>query len=337
MSESESVVVSPSRATLHDVARLSGVSTATVARVLDGSATVKPETRDKVIRAVKTLNFRRNDAARNLKLGTPSTAVGLVVNGFDNPYYAQVAMGAERVLRDAGYHLVLGATDGDLDNERTVASAMLERRVSALLIISGTRDHEYLAQERSFGTPVIFVGRPPVGIAADCVLVDDRGGVHAATTALLQAGHRRIGVIAGADDSYPYQERMAGYLEALSLFGVFPRQELTVSGVLDSQHASFVAENMLSNAEPPTALLGLNRGISVGIASSILRSRASIAFVGVDDFELADTLGINVIDRKPRELGRLAAELAVQRINDPNAQKAELSVTPQLLIRNDMR
>lgn len=336
MAASDSVVISSNRATLHDVARLSGVSTATVARVLDGSKTVKPTTRDRVTQALETLNFRRNDAARNLKLGAASTAIGLVVNGFDNPYYAQIAMGAERVLRDAGYHLVLGATDGDPDNERTVACAMLERRVSAMLIISGTQDHGYLSPERAFGTPVIFVGRPPVGINADCVLVDDRIGVREAATALLDAGHRHIGVIAGPEDSYPYQERMAGYREAMGGFGVAPRDELTVSGIRDPQEASAVADRMLSNAFPPTAILGLNRGISVGVIRSILHSKISPAFIGVDDFELADALSINVIHRKPHELGRQAAELAVKRITSPNAPKIEISLKPELIRRNDM-
>ncbi|WP_448090639.1 LacI family DNA-binding transcriptional regulator [Pseudomonas azerbaijanoccidentalis] len=336
MAGSNSVVISSNRATLHDVARLSGVSTATVARVLDGSKTVKPATRDKVTLALQTLNFRRNDAARNLKLGTASTAVGLVVNGFDNPYYAQIAMGAERVLRDAGYHLVLGATDGDPDNERTVACAMLERRVSAMLIISGTKDHDYLSPERAFGTPVIFVGRPPVGINADCVLVDDRAGVREATKSLLNAGHQQIGVLAGPEGSYPYQERMGGYLEAMASFGISPNYELIISGIRDSQEAAAIADDMLSTAIRPTAILGLNRGISVGVISSIVRSEISPAFIGVDDFELAAALSINVIHRKPHELGRRAAELAVQRIASPEAPNVEIVLQSELIRRNDM-
>lgn len=327
----------PSRATLHDVARLSGVSTATVARVLDGSTTVKPTSRDKVIHALKALNFRRNDAARNLKLGAASTAVGLVVNGFDNPYYAQIAMGAERVLRSAGYHLVLGATDGGQDNERTVACAMLERRVSAMLIISGTRDHQYLASERALGTPVIFVGRPPVGINADCVLVDDRAGVREATATLLNAGHRHIGVLAGPTDSYPYQERMAGYFEAMASHGLAPRDEWMVSGIRDSHQARAAADDMLSSFAPPTAIIGLNRGISVGAIGSILHSTVKPTFIGVDDFELADALGINVINRLPHELGRQAAELAIQRINTPNSSNIEISLQPELIWRNNVK
>src|SRR5471032_3110874 len=129
MSEVDIATQRPNRATLHDVARLSGVSTATVARVLADSSLVKPETRARVASALKELNFRKNEMARDLKRGTASSAVGLVVNGFDNPFYAQVATGAERALRHAGYHLVLGATDEDPRLEQSVASAMLERRV----------------------------------------------------------------------------------------------------------------------------------------------------------------------------------------------------------------
>ena len=240
--------------------------------MLANSSLVKPETRERVANAVKVLNFRRNDTARDLKRGTASTAVGLVVNGFDNPFYAQVAMGAERALRRAGYHLVLDATGGDPTQEQSVASAMLERRVGALLIISGTNDHGYLAKERDFGTPVIFVGRPPANIETDTVLVDDRLGVREAPTALLQAGHQRIGVIHGVD-SYPTRERVAGYLDALREHGVGYDRYLVVGDVMSPAAAATAAQDLLAMATQPTALLGLNRGISVGIVKAILHAR----------------------------------------------------------------
>lgn len=336
MSEVDITIQRPSRATLHDVARLSGVSTATVARVLANSSLVKPETRARVASAVRELNFRKNEMARDLKRGTASSAVGLVVNGFDNPFYAQVATGAERALRAAGYHLVLGATDEDPRLEQSVASAMLERRVSALLIISGTRDHRYLAKERDFGTPVIFVGRPPANIEADSVLVDDRSGVHDATVALLQAGHRRIGVVHGIKVLYPSQERVAGYLDALREYRIDLDAQLIVGDIDTPTAATSAANSLMTLPNPPTALLGLNRGISVGIVKAALRLREPPVIVGLDDFELADALGISVIDRRPEELGRQAALLAMKRILQPDSPLAKLLLPPQFVLRTNL-
>lgn len=322
------------RATLHDVARLSGVSTATVARVLADSPLVKPETKTKVRNAVKQLHFRTNEMARDLKRGRPSSAVGLVVNGFDNHYYARVAIGAERTLRNAGFYLVLSATDDDPAQEPTVASAMLQRQISALMIISSTKDHQYLARELSFGTPVIFVGRPPTNLEADCVLVDDRAGVRSATAALLAAGHRRIGAISGLGNTYPSHERLAGYVEAHFQAGVQPLPELSMGDCLTPQAAALAAESMLNASNPPTALLGLNHGVSVGILNTILRRGARTAFVGLDDFEMADVLGISVIDRCPEELGRQAALAAIKRIQHPDIAIETVTLAPKLVVRS---
>lgn len=333
MPEVDKEVPRTSRATLHDVARLSGVSTATVARVLADSKLVKPETRARVANALKQLNFRRNEMARDLKRGKASTAVGLVVNGFDNPFYAQIAMGAERVLRNAGYHLVLGATDADPGQEQSVACAMLERRVSALLIISGTRDHGYLAKERALGTPVIFVGRPPANIEADCVLVDDRSGVREATNALLEAGHFRIGVVHGLKESYPSQERLAGYFDALREHGIDADTQLILGNVETPNAATAAAEWLMTRSNSPTALIGLNHGITVGIVKAVMRSGKHPALVGFDDFELADVLGISVIDRHPEELGRQAALMAMQRISLPDLPMAKLLLPPRFVPR----
>lgn len=334
MPELDSADARANRATLHDVARLSGVSTATVARVLADSALVKPETRIRVKNAVKQLHFRANEMARDLKRGRPSSAVGLVVNGFDNPYYARVALGAERTLRQAGYYLVLGATDEDPAQEPAVASAMLQRQVSALLIISGTRDHQYLARELSFGTPVIFVGRPPANLEADCVLVDDRAGVLAATKALLDAGHRRIGAVHGPSDTYLSHERLGGYFEAHLQAGVAPVSEFVVGNVLTPLAATQAAESLMKAVDPPSALLGLNHGVSVGILNALLRMGGTTAFVGLDDFELADVLGISVIDRCPEELGRQAALTAIERIRNPDLAISRVSLAPKLIVRS---
>lgn len=333
MHDIDSPEVRASRATLHDVARLSGVSTATVARVLAESALVRPETRARVKNAVKQLHFRTNEMARDLRRGTPSSAIGLVVNGFDNAYYARVALGAERALRHAGYYLVLGATDEDPAQEPAVASAMLQRQVSALLIVSGTRDHQYLARELAFGTPVIFVGRPPANLEADCVLVDDRAGVREATSALLDAGHRRIAAIRGVSDAYPSQERLAGFFEAHLQAGVKPVSEFIVGDKVTAQAAMLAAESLMSAEDPPTAFLGLNHGVSVGIMNALLRTGQKTPFVGMDEFELADVLSISVIDRSPEELGRQAALAAIKRIKNPELPVSTVSLTPKLIVR----
>lgn len=123
----------------------------------------------------------------------------------------------------------------------------------------------------------------------------------------------------------------------MSKFGVAPQRDLVISGVNSPEPAAAAFEALLTTANAPTAILGLNRGISIGVVKSLLRSNFSLSFIGVDDFELADGLSVNVIDRKPHELGRRAAELAVQRITEPNASTTQLSIAPDLNIRSALR
>src|SRR5215831_14487677 len=181
------------RPTMVDVAREAGVALKTVSRVVNDEPGVSPTTAERVNRAIARLRYRRNDLARRLRSHAPTATIGLIVDDAGGPRAAAILGGVEEVMRKLGWLVVVGSCGEDAERERALAAAMVERQVDGLLVMASGEDHRYLLPELRRGTPAVFLDRPPVGIEADTVLLDDRGGARAGVAALVAAGHRRIG------------------------------------------------------------------------------------------------------------------------------------------------
>jgi LacI family transcriptional regulator len=154
------VAPAQSRATLADVGRLAGVSSKTVSRVVLGSSNVSQETREKVLTAVRSLRFRPNHLARNLRHGSVTNTVAFVIGDLTNPFYFLVAAGIERELARHGLMMILAATEDDPASEERVVETLLKQRVRALLMVPIASDQAYLEGERQLGTPVVCIDRP---------------------------------------------------------------------------------------------------------------------------------------------------------------------------------
>ena len=163
------------RPTMLDVAREAGVALKTVSRVVNGEPGVRPATAQKVQKAIHRLRYQRNDLARRLRSHSPTATLGLVVEDVASPFSAALARAVEDAVRDLGWLLVSGSTDGDAERERDLVNALIERQVDGLLIVPAAPDQRYLLPELRRGTPAIFLGRPPVGVEADTVLPGDPG------------------------------------------------------------------------------------------------------------------------------------------------------------------
>lgn len=320
------------RATVSEVARAAGVSTATVTRALQNSPAVVEETRDRVKEAARRLGYSPNPMARDLRQGNRVRAVGLVTSGFTNIFQASVAAGAEPVLRAAGYELLIGSTDDDIDREPELARAMIDRRVSALLMMPDGNERGYLQPQNTFGVPVVLVGRPAHGLDVDVVMTDDDRAVEEATEQLLALGHRRIAALAGRSDSFRAAQRLGGFHIAIARRGATQHPELVKTGLITAEDARSAMEQMMGTPEPPTAALALNLGISTGVLLDRIANRRDLAFIALDETELSAGLGISAIVREPRELGRQAARLAINRIDRPH-EPTQVVAIPYSLVR----
>lgn len=301
-------VAAAPRPTLRQVAARSGVSLKTASRALNGHPHVTPETLNKVRTAADELGFRLNGIARELRSGTAS--VGLVIGDVANPFYARIARGAERVLRAHGLQLVTTSTDESPEVERAVAGELVERRVRALLVVPSSPDQAYLEVERRHGLPVVMLDRPPVGLDADAIVLDNRVGARAAAEHLLAGGHRRVGLIGEST----HRERIAGFSEAMRAADVPDWERYVRSDSHDVESAEAATRELLALPEPPTAVFATNNRNTTGVLHALRGSGRTPALVGFDDFDLADLLGISVVAHDPVEMGRMAAEIALARL-----------------------
>jgi LacI family transcriptional regulator len=321
------------RATLADVARLASVSAKTVSRVMSDDPKVSAKTRERVLLAAKRLRFRPNSLARSLRSGGVSNTVAFVIGDLTNPFYFNAAAGIERELAEHGLTMILASTDDAPGSEAVVVDALLAQRVRALIIVPIAGDQSYLEGERQLGTPVVSVDRPAINLVADSVVLQNRAGTAEAVRALIALGHRKIAFVCSPAGLYTHQERLAGYRQALLEAGITASRRFERLEDIDGPSTEESIRDLLALEDPPTAIITGNNRASAGAMLQLLNHRRDVAFIGFDDFELADALGISVIAYDTIELGKQAARLAIARLADPSGPPRHVEIPTHLIRR----
>ncbi|SNY56835.1 LacI family transcriptional regulator [Paractinoplanes atraurantiacus] len=321
------------RPTLTQVAELAGVSLKTASRALNREPNVAPSTGRRVLDAADLLGYRLNGIARELRRGATSALVGLVSGDLTNPFYSAVASGIERELRQHGLLLITANNDEDAALERSLVDAFLERRVRALLVIPSGSDHEYLSIEGNRGVPFVFLDRPPDGLAADAVLIDNAGGARSAAEHLLGRGHRKIALVADLKRMAPQKGRIDGFVKAMHAAGNNEWEPYVRTDVHDVRHAEHAVQELLALDPPPTAIFTTNNRLTTGALRGMRDIREQPALVGFDDFDLADVLGTTVVAHDMTALGREAARLAHERISGHTGPARTIVISTSIIAR----
>ncbi|MFC6356378.1 LacI family DNA-binding transcriptional regulator [Luethyella okanaganae] len=303
------------RPTMVDVAADAGVSLKTVSRVINAEPNVDPAMTKRVRAAIARLGYHRNAIAASLRSGSRDT-IGFVSADLTNTFYMSVAAAVSTVAVGRGMQVIMASSEEDPAAERSLALDLCQRRVGGLILVPAASDQSYLAHEVDSGTPVVFLDRPGHGIAADSVLIDNRGGARAAVAELLAAGHERIALLLDATDIFTMEERQAGALEAFAAAGRIPDPALIVSGLHTPQAACAAMERLLDAERAPTAVFCANNRSTIGALEAILPYGADVAVAGFDDFELSRVLPrrIRIVDYDAAALGTLAAMTLFDRI-----------------------
>lgn len=297
---------------MSDVARLAGVSIKTVSRVVNAEPGVHAETAERVLAAIERLGFRRNIGALNLRRGSSTGTIGLVLEDVANPFYSGITRAAEEVARRHGRQVLTGSSDEDPDRERELSLEFCARRVDGLIVIPAGTRHGYLVPEIASGTPVVFVDRPAGDVVADTVLVDNVAGAAAAVTHLAHHGHRRIAFLGDAPSIFTATERLSGFREGCARAGLPFDERMVAMG----PHTPATVAAALDRTGATAVITGNNR-ITVLTLRVLAGSTNKPALVGFDDFELADLLDppVTVVSLDPAELGKAAAELLFARLD----------------------
>ncbi|MCA2216477.1 LacI family DNA-binding transcriptional regulator [Jidongwangia harbinensis] len=321
------------RPTLTQVAALAGVSLKTASRALNREPNVAPDTGRRVRDAADLLGYRLNGIARELRRGATSTLVGLISGDLANPFYSAVASGIERELRQHGLQLVTANNDEDSGLERHLVEAFLERRVRALLVVPSADRHDYLAVEGNRGVPFVFVDRPPNGVAADAVLIDNSGGARSAADHLLGGGHRRIALVADLARKAPQRERIDGFMASMRAAGNTEWEPYLRTDVHDARRAEATVRDLLALPDPPTAIFTANNRLTTGALRALRDRPEPPALVGFDDFDLADVLGTSVVAHDATAMGREAARLAYERISGHTGPARTVVISTSVIAR----
>ncbi len=315
---------------MSDVARLAGVSIKTVSRVVNAEPGVHADTAERVVAAIERLGFRRNLGALNLRRGSSTGTIGLVLEDVANPFYSGITRAAEEVARRFGRQVLTGSSDEDPARERELSLEFCARRVDGLIIIPAGRQHAYLVPEIASGTPVVFVDRPPGDVVADTVLVDNVAGVVAAVEHLAAHGHRRITFLGDAPTIFTATERLAGFREGCARAGIPFDECMAVMG----PHTSETVAAALRDTDPTAVITGNNR-ITVATLRALADAPTRPALVGFDDLELADLLDppVTVVSLDPAHLGRAAAELLFARLDGDGSPPRRIVLPVRLVPR----
>lgn len=320
------------RVGLRDVAARAQTSTKTASRVINGDQRVSADTRARVEQAVGELGYRPDPLARSLRRGTDET-VGVVVDEVGDPFFASVIGEIERMALDRGVTVIIASTRRLPDRERIVLDGLLQRRVAGLIIASICDDHSSL---RNASCPVVFIDRPPVGLAADSVLVDDRAGAVRAVEHLLAHGHRRIAYVGDRVAIDTARLREEGYRAALIAAGVPVREEYVQRMDPTEADGRPVVEGLLSLEEPPTAVFSANTRCSLRLLPTLHRTgRTDVAFLSFGDFPTAQALTppVTVVDHSPELIGRLAAERLFRRMHSDEMVPETIVASLDLIAR----
>jgi LacI family transcriptional regulator len=301
---------------MRDVAALAGVHAMTVSRVLHDDPRISESTKRKVRAAVQELGYLRNDTARNLRIGRGVGAIGLVVSNLANPFYSQLALGVGEAAERQALTVMLVNSGGDIEREKQLTADLMSRRVVGIITSPAGDDHRHLAASALHGIPVVLVARPPAGIAADCVLVDDFAGTREACSRLIARGHTKIGFVGLPATVWTGAERFRGFRAALAEAGIrLPRRYVRYQES-DVAAAEKTVRSLLSVQDPPTALFAANNRNMIGALRAVSHSGSPTALAGFDDFELADMLDLPliVVTYDAMALGREAARLLLDRV-----------------------
>lgn len=295
----------------------------TVSRALRDDPRVSDETRRRVLAAVEEIGYRRNEIARNLRLGRTNGLVGLVVTNLANPFYSQLALGVEAIAGDHGLKVMLGNTGEDVERERRLVEEFAARRVDGMIVVPAGSDHSHLTPARVGRIPIVLGARPPSKLELDCVLVDDFNGAREATARLIVKGARRVGFLGLPPSAWTGSERYRGYCVALEDTGLPLHEPYVRRAQRTIAAAEEAALELLGLAEPPDALFCANSRNTVGAFRAIRGTGTGTMLAGFDDFELADMLGLPliVVAYEPEELGRQAARLLLDRMNHRGADE----------------
>ncbi|WP_425053493.1 LacI family DNA-binding transcriptional regulator [Psychromarinibacter sp. S121] len=326
------------RMTMADLARLAGVSAASVSLALRGSEKISPATRKRIADLAAEHGYVYNRAAAHLRM-SQSTMIAMCLHTIVNPTVSAILTSAQRVLADENWSMMIGDSEDDVAKQQRFLSSAIETNIAGLVLSPAagtTQEHLRMVQDR---IPLVLASRSVVDADIDTVRIDFPTGVRLAMTHLAELGHRRIGWIGRSAETGTRPEGHVHYVRIMAELGMTPPPEWTEFCHPDRESGYLAMKRMLAAVPDLTAVLCFSDLLAVGAqraAHEVGRAPGrDLSIVGFDDIDEARfaTPPLTTVHIDYDALGAAAVRLLLARIDDPDAPRQVVDMAPKLLVR----
>jgi len=328
--------------TIIDVAKVAGVSTATVSRVINSPQTVRKQTRDRVCNAMKQCRYKYNALARGF-VTKRSQTIGLIVPTITNPIFAESTRGVQDYANKHDYHVILGNTDYRKEKEAKLIQVFREMQVDGMLITTTDLKSQTLKELQEEGFPFVILYSTVRKGPLSCVGVDNFLGGYKATDHLIKLKHKRIAMLAGAfsfsDKSF---HRWHGYKKCLKDNGITYNPDYLLQSPYNLESGRQGAIELMSMKKRPTALFCSNDYLAIGAMEGArekgLRVPEDLSVIGFDDIPMASFISpaLNTIRQPAYDMGTDGARILLSHISTPPEKPAHRLLETQLVVRDSV-
>ena len=329
--------------TISDIARLAGVSRATVSGVLNNSPLVSKKTKEHVLEIIKKHNYRPNEIARALAL-KQTGLLGLIVKDISNPLYSKIALGVEKACSENGYSLLIGNTHKNWELEVAHVNLLKRRRVDGLIIFPLQKgiDLEHIYELKREEYPFVLLAEVP-GIEADLIRSDDEEGAFNATQHLISLGRKRIAYITGPDTALASDRRLSGYKKALAENNMQFRERCVLKGGWRFEDGYNAGKVALERKDfKPDGVFCYNDQVAIGFIRAFvergLRVPDDLAVVGFDDAGVSAYLetALTTVAQPAQEIGYKSSKLLIKRIAEKRDKNGKPMPTQTILLKTEL-
>ena len=332
---------------IKDVAQEAGVSVATVSYVINGTRQVAPQTALRVEAAIEKLNYSPNSSARSLRT-RKNNAIAFITHRLTNDFFPDVIEAAAEVMYNNGYSLFLGLSKNRKEDELAEFKDMITRQVSGIILAPTQMDFDYRSLCPDIDFPLVFVDRDPKLQKADSIRCDNYNVSYEAVTELIHRGHKTIAFVGAKNDFNnnliqlsTRKDRINGYIKALSDNGLEDHIICFEDGLTTRENGYRIMKSILSNPDITAALMA-NSIMAQGALHCLQEEKVSIpermALISFDAYNWSSLVKptITTIEQPAAEMGRIAAETIIERIENPNMPYRRVVLDSKLVIRGSI-
>lgn len=329
------------RITIKDVARVAGVHSSTVSRVITGKSCISEKTTQRVLSVIEELNYTPNALARGLKTKKIKT-LAMLIPDIANPFFAGLARGVEDTANKYGYNVILCNTDDCLEKEANYLRLLVEKCIEGVILATAKIRDNIIAELERTSCPYILLSRNIRGVKENSISVDDITGGYLATEYLITLGHCNIAHISGPYNTTVALDRIMGYKKALQDYGVPFQRIYLKEGDFRIKGGYQEMRQLLQLRVPPTAIFTANDLLAIGAMEAIREKGydvpADFSIVGFDDIKIASYLSppLTTIRQPMVKMGSLAIIKLLEKI-EYKVSHPNIMIKPELIERKSCR